>query len=306
MTSLGTKLRETREGKGLSLEEISTRTKIRQCYLEAIEGDRLDSIPGGFFSRSFARQYAEELGVEVTKIEPMLDAVTPKLGEDVKLQKLTDYRSPKKSLVLPGGSDSEGNEFYHEAAFLKERRSSAGWMVAAALLCSLSIGYLAWLKRPDIFEPLLTQNAATEEPQAVTADQVGEPTPPAVVEAEAIAPAPTNGSPAAAHSTAPVVVEVKAVESTWLRLIADGRRTFGGTMEAGETRVLTGDESAVVFTGNAGGVELTYNGRPVGPVGPSGRIRTVVFTPENFEIRSTSPPLRTPGTLSGEGAVREP
>lgn len=297
MISLGAKLRETRERKGLSLEEISMRTKIRQSYLEAIENDRLESIPGGFFSRSFARQYAEALGVE-NDLDALLRAATPAPGLDVKLEKLTDYRSPNKSLILPGGNEEEGTEFYHEAAFLKERQSNTGWMIAAAMLACLSLGYLAWSQKPELLTSLIPSRtvAVAETPAAAAAPAVA-----SAVEAKAEqTPAPV---PEAAPK-APVVVEVKALEPTWLRLTADGRQTFDGTMSVGETRTFRVDETAILLTGNAGGLDVVYNGKPVGPVGPSGRVRTVVFTPESYEILASSRPPRKPGSPSGEDAAR--
>jgi cytoskeletal protein RodZ len=301
MTSLGTALREARESKGLSLEEISTRTKIRQSYLEAIESDRLETIPGGFFSRSFAKQYAEALGVG-SDIAALLEATTPTLGEDVKLQKLTDYRSPNKSLILPSGKEEEGTEFYHEAAFLKDRRSNTGWMIAAALLVCLSMGYLAWTKRPELFASF-TRTGNVGKTETPPPPQPAPESKAAVPESGASTQLAESKAPAA---IAPVVVEVKAVEPTWLRLSADGRQTFDGTLAVGETKTLTGGARAEVFTGNAGGLDLTYNGKPVGPVGPSGRVRTVVFTPETFEIRASSQFPQRLGRPSSEGVAREP
>ena len=37
-------------------------------------------------------------------------------------------------------------------------------------------------------------------------------------------------------------------------------------------------------TGNAGGVKLTFNGKPVGVVGPRGQVRVVVFTKDSYEV----------------------
>jgi cytoskeleton protein RodZ len=293
MTSLGAKLREVREEKGLTLEEISARTKIRRSYLEAIEGDRLETIPGGFFSRSFARQYAEALGVE-NDIADLLEANTPVPGADVKLHRLTDYRSPNKSLILPGGSEEEGTEFYHEAAFLKDRHSNAGWMIAAALLVCLSLGYLAWTNRPEVFAALIKKDGVTkaDPPSAVNATPMAEPEP-----AAEVAPAPPTPAPA------PVVVEIKAVANTWLRVISDGQPTFDGILAAGETRTITGDEKTEMVTGNAGGLDLIYNGKPIGPVGPSGQVRRLVFTPENFEILASNRAPRKPAPPSAEGVA---
>lgn len=291
MTSLGNQLRAARERKGLSLEEISTRTKIRLSYLEAIEADRLDAIPGGFFSRSFARQYAEALGVE-NDLATLLQEATPAPGADVKLQKLTDYRSPNKSLILPGGREEEGVEFYHEAAFLKERRSNAGWMIAAGVLVFLSLGYLAWRNKPEMLASLLETSATAVADSPASPDME---TP-----AAAAGPAAAGSAEEPAPAKPPVVVEVRAVAPAWLRLTADGRQTFDGTLAAGETRTITGEESAIVFTGNAGGLDLVFNGKSVGPVGPNGHVRTVVFTPENFEIRASSPAPRKPAPPAAE------
>ncbi len=297
MGSLGTKLRETRESRGLTLEEIAVKTKIRQCYLEAIEKDELHSIPGGFFTRSFARQYAAALGVDAGNIESMLNSTAPLPGEEVQLSRLSDYRSPNTSTVLPAGNEAEsGTEFYHEAAFLKERKSGGVWMVLAILMICASTGYLAWSKRPEAFDKIFAKEpekpSKPAAPAAAAENILAEQLP-------LLRPAPVPE----ADPSAPVTVEVKAVEPTWLRLIADGRRTFGGTLEAGETRTLTGDESAVVFTGNAGGLELVYNGRALGAPGPRGMIRTVVFTPENFEIRSSAP-VKKPSSSGARSAGR--
>lgn len=47
-----------RQDKGVTLAEISDRTKISQRYLEAIEAGRLEELPGGIYRRSYLRQYA--------------------------------------------------------------------------------------------------------------------------------------------------------------------------------------------------------------------------------------------------------
>src|ERR1039457_6367747 len=58
MDSIGEMLHRARDERGLTLDEVATRTRINRKYLDAIErGDR-ESIPGGFFYKSFIRQYA--------------------------------------------------------------------------------------------------------------------------------------------------------------------------------------------------------------------------------------------------------
>jgi len=59
----GSKLREARERKGVSLREIANATKISVRALEALERNDISHLPGGIFSRSFVRAYAAEAGL---------------------------------------------------------------------------------------------------------------------------------------------------------------------------------------------------------------------------------------------------
>lgn len=64
MKSLGQSLREEREARSISLEEIASATKIVPRYLEALESDRLDLMPGGFFVKGIIRAYAQAVGLD--------------------------------------------------------------------------------------------------------------------------------------------------------------------------------------------------------------------------------------------------
>lgn len=66
MTELGKVLREAREAKGLSIDDVQELTKIQKRYLEAIEDGNYDILPGQFYVRAFIRQYAETVGVDVS------------------------------------------------------------------------------------------------------------------------------------------------------------------------------------------------------------------------------------------------
>src|SRR6187549_2578820 len=60
----GSKLREARERRGISLRQIANATKISVVALEALERNDLKRLPGGIFSRAFVRSYALEVGLE--------------------------------------------------------------------------------------------------------------------------------------------------------------------------------------------------------------------------------------------------
>jgi|ERR1051325_4693165 cytoskeletal protein RodZ len=57
--SIGEKLRLAREARGIALRDISEQTRISMRYLEAIETDDYQRLPGGIFNRSFIRAYAK-------------------------------------------------------------------------------------------------------------------------------------------------------------------------------------------------------------------------------------------------------
>ena len=61
-TGFGEYLRREREMRGVSLEEITTATRISIRFLQAIENEELSKLPGGIFTRSFVRTYARYLG----------------------------------------------------------------------------------------------------------------------------------------------------------------------------------------------------------------------------------------------------
>ena len=57
-------LSKLRRTKGISLEEIAERTKISLRFLHAIEAEEFEKLPGGIFSTSYLRQYAEAIGFD--------------------------------------------------------------------------------------------------------------------------------------------------------------------------------------------------------------------------------------------------
>ncbi|MGD7043749.1 RodZ domain-containing protein [Jeotgalibacillus proteolyticus] len=64
MTELGNRLREAREGKGLSLDEVQSLTKIQKRYLQGIEDGNYTMMPGSFYVRAFIKQYAEAVDLQ--------------------------------------------------------------------------------------------------------------------------------------------------------------------------------------------------------------------------------------------------
>ncbi len=86
-------------------------------------------------------------------------------------------------------------------------------------------------------------------------------------------------------------VELSAVEATWLSIVADGKKTFSGVLGPSETKVLDGYNVARVRTGNAGAINMIFNGKPVGTLGPRGQVRIAIFRRNGYEIVEPPVPL---------------
>ncbi len=76
MTSFGDKLRQAREKKGISLDDIAQITKIGTRQLAAIEAEDFDKLPGGIFNKGFVRSYARCVGLnEDETVAQYLEAI---------------------------------------------------------------------------------------------------------------------------------------------------------------------------------------------------------------------------------------
>lgn len=134
MTKAGIKLKEKRLEKGLSLEDVSKSTKIKQEFLEFIENGSYEKLPSVSYAQGFVRNYAKFLGLN----EKEIMAIFRREFEGEKL-----YR------VLPKGFERE-EEF--PISRLKIRRS-AFFIILSFLIF---LGYIFFQYRYAIINPPLT------------------------------------------------------------------------------------------------------------------------------------------------------
>ncbi|HUH96103.1 MAG TPA: helix-turn-helix transcriptional regulator [Anaerolineales bacterium] len=66
--SIGSKLKQRREMRHLSIGQVAEQTRIRAHYLQALEGDDLSEIPSMVQARGFLRIYAEFLGLDLDEL----------------------------------------------------------------------------------------------------------------------------------------------------------------------------------------------------------------------------------------------
>ena len=119
---------------------------------------------------------------------------------------------------------------------------------------------------------------------------------PAAAPAQALEqkPAETKPAPALAGVTPPnpaatVHVEITADEAVWVLARADGKYVFSATMDPHTSRNVEGLKEVTLRLGNAGGVTISLNGKPIGPAGPKGQVRTIQFTSGGFQIVPAKP-----------------
>jgi len=90
---VGETLRNARDARELTFEQIAQATRIRPQFLAALEAERFNDLPGGAYARSFLGEYAQHLGLDP---RPFLEEYDERFGE---------LRPPPAALVrVPGPS----------------------------------------------------------------------------------------------------------------------------------------------------------------------------------------------------------
>lgn len=99
MNTVGQVLKETRESKNLSLDEVAKATKIQKKYLTAIESDDLRSIPSQAYASGFVKNYSEFLGLNSKHIMAFLRRQTKEVSKTTLLPK-KEMAPLKPSLIM--------------------------------------------------------------------------------------------------------------------------------------------------------------------------------------------------------------
>jgi cytoskeletal protein RodZ len=79
----------------------------------------------------------------------------------------------------------------------------------------------------------------------------------------------------------PVEVSIELQDDSWLRVKADGKTAFEGTLNKGERKTWTANKHLTILSQNAGAVLVSANKKEQKPLGNSGRVKQVTFTPES-------------------------
>jgi len=268
MAGFGERLRRERELRGVKLEEIAESTKIGVRYLRALEQEDLSKLPGGIFSKGFVRAYARYLGID--EEEAIADFVHV-AGE-------TESALPEPS-ALPEKPQVETH--------------SSKWWLVLALVALIAVGYY-YRQRMRTAPPAARVTAPQPAPQQAAPPAmvpVTTPTAPpggtvAATEGATGAPGGTATAappPATAPSVAKVVVELRTTHPAWVQWSVDGGPAQDAVFPANAQKRLEGNARVTLKVGDAGAVELTYNGKTLSPLGKDKQVMSLTFTPEGMQ-----------------------
>ncbi|MBX9601509.1 MAG: DUF4115 domain-containing protein [Bryobacteraceae bacterium] len=293
---MGENLRQERVRQGLDLQSIAIDLRITQRYLECIEKDDFKSLPGTFFYKSFVRQYASRLGMDPQEVLVQADQLLEGDRPVVLLNEQSSITPRRSTSGPPAISDPILAATNQNITSQKRFGWSAIVLGVVVIGCT---GFYAWWYQsgaqtessaaPRLESPV-ERTAETPVRREAAPDTQMPPTQIETKPAEAVTTPAETLPPIATNVSAPpadangITVNISANEATWIEIVSDGKRIFSGLLNASESKTLRGSEQARMVVGNAGGLSIQFNGKPISPIGPRGQVRTVQFTKENYQV----------------------
>jgi len=274
--TIGSELRQAREQGGLTLVEISQRTKIRVPVLRAIERDDFRQLPGGVISRGFLKLYAREVGLDADEIGKRFTAEFESDGRE-----------------RPGGevATAEGASVRRAEAGAGERsRVPRAAALALAVLAILTIGYFALRpflgsrSGPDAASQLAAGGgSAGAAVEAFSAAKTADPaSPPAATSGPVPAALPESPSGTTGTSADVLRVDVDATAACWISATVDGNQVAYRALNPGERLALRATTEVVLRIGIPANLTVSINDQRLPPFARPGTPVTLRITPANY------------------------
>jgi cytoskeleton protein RodZ len=242
-TPFGEHLRREREMRGVSLDEISAATRISTRFLEAIEKDQWDQLPGGVFNRGFIRSIARFLG----------------LDED--------------SLVAEYALGNSHSAPAPAEAPKAQNRMPRNWrpaVTAAAVIVLVVAGGIFGLHRygDDLFGWIHSRYQAVRAAGKTAPEPGSDPV-----------SAATAGVPAAAGNSGQMLtLKLQARKAAIVKVSADGKIVFDGAVQPGDSRQFDGQSRFDVSASDSSAITLDLNGHALPAIGSPGQSGSVTLT----------------------------
>lgn len=274
---VGDILRREREKQGLTIADIERGTSIRGRYIEHIERGNIGELPGLVYAKGFVRNYANFLRMDP---EPLVQQFAEENGSAP--APVETENSPRRISLRNVGDETlssisiGGTHSSYAGIFGK---LAAGIIVLVALVGG-GVAAISVINSPAK-ETAVVPPVKTEQHEVVSA----------AAEADA------SDAARAAHADG-VNVSVILTERCWTEVSVDGKSVFEGIIETGKTERWQGKESVVVRAGNAGALDVTFNGRKLGKFGDNGEVLERRFTKTTKDLKDTLPPARAQVTAA--------
>lgn len=257
METIGEHLKRVRKTCGYSLDDVARVTKINPRYLNAIENDEFEKIPGETFRQGFLRSYARFLGINEKEIVGKL-------------------KESKRSEIPTGKLHTPAEEIKDE------KKTISVTPLRLKIILPFGVGFVALLVIVLLFtggrETTSIQSSKAAE-EVSTAHEIPE------VKEMSAEPADTQPVQAAQlvqtmqPAEAPLSLRLKAKELTWFQIEIDGKGIREALLRPGEEVLYSGERKIGMTIGNAGGVDAVINGKTQEPFGKSGEVvRGIMIT----------------------------
>lgn len=295
---LGDILRREREKQGLSIQDVSNETSIRNVYIEAIEKGDYDSLPGDVYTKGFIRNYARALNIDSDSllqqynsernisaaVQPVDVAPRKEQKEENVPQRTVVVKKSRATEIAPkmeGGLFSSGQD-YHERT--KEKSGSKKFLALLAIMVVFLGGiYIAF------------SDDSTDKAKPTVKTEIAK-------KADKSAEKKIDG----------VKLTAKFTDNCWISVKSDGKILFEGVAEKGKEFTWDGKEKIEFVAGNAGSVELNWNGKSLGKLGEKGEVVERTFTKDSdgskgATAKSAAPaPRESARPASNRGAESQP
>ncbi|MFF7298576.1 RodZ domain-containing protein [Streptomyces sp. NPDC008265] len=255
--SIGTALKKARIAAGLTVDEVSSTTRVRIPIVHAIEEDDFTRCGGDVYARGHIRTLARAVNLDPAPLVESYDAA--------------HGGRPAPTPAAP----------MFDAERIRPERQRPNWtaaMVAAIVAVIGFVGFTAFSGGDDKDKRPVAEGSASPKP----APKQTVAKPPAQVPQAPQTPKPSDSAIAAAPKDLVTVVLTADTGKSWISAKdSTGRLLFDGTLVQGESKTFTDKESVDLVLGDAGVVKLFVNGKEIKEDFRPGQVERLTYTKED-------------------------
>lgn len=298
MESIGEFFRQVRETKGLTVDEVASKTRIRTDFVKALEEGNFARLPDQVFAKGFVRSYARSLGLdeedaihrfiqsagafyekqdererlkvrqaeEERKRQANRKAVAVAIG--IAIVTLVILLSREQSSLLVRRAPLEPPAASTKRSVTPEPNVQGPSRTETESSASAAKPRQSEVPTPSM-QPRAESNAAAPSVAATTPQQGGLPVPPPLTTEASVGGSAVESTSSAEEQ---LVLDLEATELSWVVIQIDGGSPQEALLRPGEKARWKGQDQFILTLGNAGGVKAELNGKPQKPFGPSGKV----------------------------------